>query len=256
MSQNPIVLYTNHIINRNLCYNFALGSKSLMCHVDNFKDYNKTIATYGYLRGTGDIIKKVRNFYYMDHGYFKQSNRDFKDNKTKINDLDGYFRVVYNNYWHDGSGNKPKDRLNKLNLSFVDCKKSGEYIILSEPTEEAIKFYNLKNWTKNTINEIKKYSDREIRLHSRNSNVALVELLDNAWAFVSDHSSAGFMAMQAGVPAYFTNRTLGNIGKIENIEEHKINYSVFNNLAYEQWTIDEIKSGECWSYLSEQENND
>ena len=103
---------------------------------------------------------------------------------------------------------------------------------------------------KNTMEEIKKYSDRKIILHDRTSKISLLDLLHKAWAFVSDHSSAGFMAMQSGVPAYFTNSTLKNIGSVENIERHEINYSVFNNLAYEQWKIDEIKSGECWQYLS------
>ena len=37
-----------------------------MCHVDKFDDFNKTIATYGYLRGTGQVIRNVKNFYYMD----------------------------------------------------------------------------------------------------------------------------------------------------------------------------------------------
>ena len=55
--------------------------------------------------------------------------------------------------------------------------------------------------------------------------------------------------MIEGVPAYFTNSTLGNIASIEEIELHKINYNVFNNLAYEQWNIEEIKSGEAWDYL-------
>ncbi len=54
----PIVIYTDHIMNRTLCYNFAKGSNSLLCHVNNFKDYEKTIATYGVLRGTYEIIKK------------------------------------------------------------------------------------------------------------------------------------------------------------------------------------------------------
>ena len=57
----PIVLYTDHIMNKTLCYNFAKGSNSLLCHVNNFKDYNKTIATYGVLRGTYEIIKKVND---------------------------------------------------------------------------------------------------------------------------------------------------------------------------------------------------
>ena len=55
--------------------------------------------------------------------------------------------------------------------------------------------------------------------------------------------------MLEGVPAYFTNTTLSNIGPIEKIEDHEINYNAFYNLAYEQWTIDEIKSGETWDYL-------
>ena len=44
-----------------------------MCHVNNFKDFDKTVATYGFRRGTSEILKKVNNFYYIDHGYFNQS---------------------------------------------------------------------------------------------------------------------------------------------------------------------------------------
>ena len=91
-------------------------------------------------------------------------------------------------------------------------------------------------------------------MHSRRSEVSLDELLKNAWAFVSDHSSAGLKAMIEGVPSYFTNSTLSKIGSIENIENHIIDYSIFNNLAYEQWTIDEIFNGEAWNYLSKKLN--
>ncbi len=247
----PTVVYTDHIMNRTLCYSFAKGSSSMMIHVNNFKDYEKTIVTYGYLRGTGDIIKKVKNFYYIDHGYFRQSERSFDKNKTKIENLNGYFRVVYNNFWHSGLGNKKSDRLDKLNLQFKKINNSGEYIILSEPTLEAKVYYNLQNWTQTTINKLKKYTDRKVIVHNRTSKIKLEFLLENAWAFVSDHSSAGFKSMLSGVPAYFTNETLSNIGSIENIEKHDINYNIFNNLAYEQWSIDEIKNGECWNYLSE-----
>ena len=247
---NPIVVYTEHQVSKMLCYHFAKGSNSLMCPIDKFNDYSQTIASYGYLRGTGELIKKVKNFYYIDHGYFKQSSRRFENNKTKINNFDGYFRIVYNNYWHDGIGKKSNDRLSKLNLKFENIKKNGKYIILSEPTVEARKYYNLHNREKNTINHIKKFSDREIILHNRNSKIKLEDLLMDAWAFVSDHSSAGFKSMIYGVPAYFTNKTLKNIASIENIENHEINYSVFNNLAYGQWNIEEINSGEAWENIS------
>ncbi len=250
----PIVIYTNHFTNRNLCYNFALGSKALMCHVDNFNDYNKTIATYGYLRGTGEIMKKVKNFFYIDHGYFKQSKRSFSNKKTNIIEFDGYFRIAYNDFWHNGSGTKQSDRFEKLNINFKKISSAGEYIILSEPTDDAKKYYNLTNWVDETKKILKKYTDRNTIVHNRGSEIPLDELLKNAWAFVSDHSSAGFKSMINGVPAYFTNSTLKNIGSIENIEKHDINYSIFYNLAYEQWTIDEIKTGEAWEYLSKKIN--
>ena len=255
MSQNfdhkPITLYTDHHINRYLCYNFALGSKSLMCHVDNFKDFkNKIIATYGYLRGTGEAIKKSKNFFYMDHGYFKQSDRVFSDNKAKIINFNGYFRIVFNDFWHDGSGMKKSDRLEKLKINFKEQKKTGSYIILSEPTKDASIYYKLNNWVEDTKLKLIKYTDREIITHNRDSKTPLTELLKNAWAFVSDHSSAGFKSMIEGVPAYFTNSTLSRISSLNDIELHKIDYNVFNNLAYEQWKIEEIKSGEAWDYLS------
>ena len=249
MNEKPIVLYTDHYINRKLCYSFATGSKSLMCHVNNFNDYTKTIATYGFLRGTGEAIKKSKNFFYIDHGYFKQSSRKFKKVKTELIDFDGYFRITYNDHWHNSLGNKSSDRFNSLGIQLKDLNKKGEYIILSEPSIDDINYFNLNNWIDNTILELKKITDRKIIIHNRTSDIPLSEILKNAWAFVSNHSTAGFKAMIEGVPAYFTNPTLSNISKLSSIEKHEINYSALYNLAYEQWTIDEIENVEDWSYL-------
>tara|TARA_S200000501_G_C20700258_1_gene689188 strand:- start:161 stop:925 length:765 start_codon:yes stop_codon:yes gene_type:complete len=248
--EKPIVIYTDHIINRTLCYNFAKGSDSLLCHVKNFREYEKTIATYGVLRGTLEIIKKVKNYYYMDHGYFNQSKRLFDNNRTNVINLDGYFRIVFNNFIHDGKGNFSNDRLKKLNIEILDQNKSGKNIILSEPSETMKKLYNSPNWTEDTIHKVKKYTDRKIIIHNKFSKEPLLALLKDAWAFVSLQSTAGFIAMSMGVPAYFTERNLSHIGKIQNIENPKINYDIFNNLAYGQWTLKEIESGEAWESIS------
>ena len=58
MIQKPITIYTDHIMNKSLCYSFAKGSNSLLCHVNKFTELNRTIATYGVLRGTFEIIKR------------------------------------------------------------------------------------------------------------------------------------------------------------------------------------------------------
>jgi len=245
----PVVLYTNHFVNKYLSDCFAHGANIPIFNIEDFTDYNKTIVVYGYLRGTGEAIKKSENFFYMDHGYFKQSKRSFKSNRTTIENFDGYFRIVYNDYWHSGNGNMPSDRFNKLKLEIKPIHRNGEFIILSEPVESAKKYYNLYSWVDDTINRLKKITDRKIFVHSRESKIPLTSILPKAWAFVSDHSSAGFLSMLEGVPAYFTNNTLSKIGKLEDLEKHEINYNIFNNLAYEQWTIDEIRSGESWEYL-------
>ena len=175
MTDLPIVLYTDHYVNRTLCHNFALGSKSLMCHVNNFSDFSKTIATYGFLRGTGEALQKAKKFYYIDHGYFKQSSRNFEKNKTKINDLNGYFRIVYNNYWHNSLGNKSKDRFEKMGIEIKNIRKTGEYIVLSEPSTDDIYFFKLNNWVKETKNKLKKITDRKVIIHNRSSKIPLNE---------------------------------------------------------------------------------
>ena len=56
--------------------------------------------------------------------------------------------------------------------------------------------------------------------------------------------------MLSGIPAYFTETSLKNINRIEDLENPKINYNIFNNLAYGQWTLKEIESGEAWETIS------
>ncbi len=250
MSEKPITIYTDHQINKIVCYNFAKGSNSLMCHVNDFKDYSRTIATYGVLRGTLEVINKVKNYYYMDHGYFNQSKRTFEENLTKVINLDGYFRIVHNNFIHSGKGDFPSDRLKKLNIEILDQKKTGNYIILSEPSETMKKMYNVPMWTEDTTRLVKKYSDRKIIIHNKLSKKPLSSLLKDAWAFVSLQSTAGFMAMTKGVPSYFTEKTLVHINQIQNIENPIIDHKIFNNLAYGQWTLKEIESGEAWENIS------
>ena len=75
-------------------------------------------------------------------------------------------------------------------------------------------------------------------------------LLKNAWAFVSLQSTAGFIAMINGVPSFFTDSSLSHIGKIQDIENPDIDYNIFNNLAYGQWTLKEIESGEAWENIT------
>ena len=138
---------------------------------------------------------------------------------------------------------------NKLNIRIKKTRDSGEFIILSEPSIHVKKFFQLDDWVKNTIEEISKYTDRKIFVHNKQSKISLDLLLSKAWAFVSDQSTAGFKAMISGVPAHFTNKTLKSINSIKEIENGNIDRKIFYNLAYGQWTLNEMQSGETWEYI-------
>ena len=172
----PTVLFTDHSINQYISKCFAYGAKTNLVHVNDFSNFNHSIAVYGYLRGTGEAIKKSKDFWYIDHGYFKQSSRSFKNNRATLNAWDGYFRIVHNNYWHSGSGSYPEDRLNKLNIKFKSQRKTGEYIVVSEPIPQAIKYYELYNWT-NKTNKITRNYLSSVKSDTGTFGILLVHIL-------------------------------------------------------------------------------
>ena len=246
-----IVLQTDHKNNIVITNHFAKGCKGEKININDYNyNQNDTVSSYGILRGTGKIFKDSKNFYYIDHGYVAASKRSFIANKIILNNFDGYFRVVHNNFIGFKSKNYDDQRLQKLNLKFKKKRKSGEYIVLSEPSPYMIKYFNLVGWTEKTIKRLEKLTDRKIFLHNKSSTIPLDILLEKAWAFVSFQSTAGFKAMLSGVPAHFTYNSLKKINTIEEIENGKIDYDVFKAISYNQWTLEEFSSGEAWSFIS------
>ncbi len=248
-----IVIQTDHFVNKTVTECFAHGSKTRKINIKDYKfNIEDTIASYGILRGTGELMKKSKKFFYIDHGYLLSSKRDFVGGKTNINTFDGYFRIVKNDFISIRDGKFKNDRLKNLNIKFENLKNNGDYIILSEPSDALKKFFNIPNWVEDTTKKIKKFSDRKIIVHNKFSEISLDSLLENAWAFVSLQSTAGFKSMIKGIPAHFTYPSLEKINPISNIENKTIDYEIFNNISYSQWTLREMFEGKINKYLFEE----
>ena len=199
------------------------------------------IASYGILRGGGDGIKRARDYWHIDHGYFLRS--------TLPEMYDGYYRITHNNLWHNGEGNYPSDRFDSFNINLKDWRKTGEHIVVVPPSEYMEEFLGLEGWLKNTIAELKKYTDRKIVVSSKYDN-PIESALPKAWALVTDHSNSGIDALIEGIPVIFTN-SARKLGSVENIENPPMNREFFKNLSYQQWTLEEIRSGEAWDYVGD-----
>ena len=109
-------------------------------------------------------------------------------------------------------------------------------------------FLGLHDWEEKTIEEIKKYSDRPILISTKQQN-PMNEVMKDAWAVVTDHSNSAIDALIQGVPIIMTNpaRTYGKIENIESLDFDPI--PLLSALSYNQWTLDEMRSGKAWREL-------
>ena len=250
--KSSIVYYTNHYINNTITQFIAKANNFKLENINNYSDnFDHTFISYGILRGTGKIFLKSPNYIYIDHGYMNSSDRIFNDNKiTTIYNLTGYFRVVKNDlYFNKSYDNNDKSRFHDLNITLKDLNKIGDKIIISEPSEHVIKYLNLHNWLSNTIDEVKKYSDREIIIHNKFSKTPLNLILKDAYAFISCQSTAAYRALSEGVPVYFTHPSLKKFGEISNINKRNLNHSLMFIAANSQWQLREFFSEEFKFFL-------
>jgi len=245
-----IAYYTDHFVNQTVMQFFSKSLGIELLPISKFNYEDKILCTYGILRGTAEAIKSSKEYIYIDHGFFNSSLRSFTENNhTILRGLDGYFRVIGNDlYFNKDYYLKDNKRFKKLNIELKDLNKNGEYIILSEPTENTLKYLGISDWTNNTLNKLQKITDRKIVVHNKFSEIALDDLLKNAYAFVSLQSTAGFKAIIEGVPAYFTHESLNNYGDIMQIDNRNLNHELLYLAANSQWKLNEFFDDEFKEY--------
>jgi|LakMenEpi03Aug12_release.lakeMendotaPanAssembly.Ray.scaffolds.fasta_scaffold558696_2 hypothetical protein len=234
--------------------------------VEECKTENRVIS-YGHLRGSYECLIKAAEYWHIDHGYMSPVKRIFIHDKltrkrhqltpsklgTKEFD-DSYFRISHNAFFNSGIGNYPSDRFARLNIK-IKKRKRGSKILLVPPLEGfSARFYQVSNWLKNTIDEIKKYSDRKIIISNKFDIKKASDYFNETFCLVTYHSNTGIDAIINGIPCIFTNPQR-QFSKISEIENPPYSEKILYNLAYAQWNIHEIRSGEAWSFLSKKNIN-
>ena len=213
----------------------------------------KYIATYGIKYTTDEAIKLSENFWYMDNGYYGDTRE--------------YFRICYNKFIDDGLREYPKDRFEKFNITFKDWRQKGDHIVISPPSPVLQRFFGIGNdndpgeWVKNLIKEIRQYTDRKIIVSTKYGDGISVftktpskhpfeEAIKNAWALVTYNSNVMTKSLAEGIPVISLTEDR-KIGSISEIETPVMNRDFLSNLAYRQWNLDEIRSGQAWRELNE-----
>src|SRR6056300_78096 len=208
-------------------------------------------------------IEHNRDFYYMDSGYIGNYPSQINPNGWKW-----FHRIVKNNLQHYEIINRSSNRWDKLKHKIHPFKKTGRNILVVMPSEKPALYYNIDmdEWRTNTINQIKKYTDRPIVVREKaNRQTRIVKTiyqdLDDAHAVVTLQSIAATEAVLYGVPAFglapnaASPVSSSDLSKIENpyYPDNDLVSKWAHHLAYGQFHIDELKDGTAYKILMEEQ---
>jgi hypothetical protein len=213
-------------------------------------------------------IEHKRDFYFIETGYLGNYRCDNNTTGRKI-----YHRIEKNSMQQSRIMDVPDDRWRELcafnpTLNYQGWRKPGSKILLIMSTDKPFEYYGTTRdkWIAKTVKTLKKHSDREIVIREKNgrgerTNDTIYDAFDDVWAVVTYNSIAAVEAIQHGIPALCTaptaasSVTTGDFKQIENpprLSEDVI-YKWLSSVAYGQFSLNEILTGQAWSLVQENE---
>ena len=184
----------------------------------------------------------------------------------------GFHKVVVNARHPDAYFQEkihPDDRVKHFDIRRMPWKKHGKNIILAGMSGKHSKSEGWKpqKWETEIVSLLKQYTDRPILYRPKPGDKfaspipgtefiqggAIESYFDDCWALVTHHSNAAIDAAIAGVPSFSvqgvaTKIGLTNFSLIESPRYPEL-YQWLADIAYCQFNIQEMLSGECWSHL-------
>ena len=232
-----------------------------------FEQMNTPVAVWGCLRGTEAVIdeagQKEQDWYFFDHAYVMNEDKHNVNFKLK----DRVYRCTKNaqiiNEIDELSDDDYK-RIEKYeeHIQLEPWKKDGKYILVFEPSDFAKRWWEVPNWTEDTINLLKANTDLEIRIRKKNSLVSFESEVKGAKAVVSLQSAAAIQAHIWGIPgycaemsaAYPVSHSLEMIQKgLDSIQyiPDDTRQKWLNSILANQYTMTEIADGTCYNRLKD-----
>jgi hypothetical protein len=206
-----------------------------------------------------------RIFYYIDTGYFGNERTTNNPNGWKY-----WHRIVKNNLQHSEIIPRPDDRFVQFNKKFTPWKKDGRKILIAAPDDKPCRFYGIEKdqWVRQTVEEIKKYTDRPVEVRERAPKRldrivtdTLQQALDkDVFALVTYNSVAAIESIFHGIPAFTLApanaaspvclQDLSKINEPYYPDKDKL-YAWGSHLAYGQFHTNELRSGAALKLLKE-----
>ncbi len=212
-----------------------------------------------------DYKKSGATAVYIDLGYWgrRDGGRLAGYHKVSVNDRHptAYFQSVRH----------PTDRLSKFRIKIKPWRRSGKQILIAGMSGKGAisQKFQPGEWESLAVEDIKRYSKRPIIFRPKPScrygikipgcpvspaDQRIVDALHNCHAVVTHHSNAAVDAILEGIPAFAirgvaTPLALDDLSKIEEPLYPDGREQWAADIAYCQWNLNEMATGQVWRHL-------
>lgn len=231
------------------CQAFAEGCGAQTTKAKDIKEL-KSVAMFGSLslrRVLDAAIEQNRTWYYGDKAYFNRYD---------------YYRITKNAYQYTDFKltSKPK-RFEQAGMKIRPWQKGGKKILLCPQSDKFMRRFGLSqhDWIESVKAELAKHTKRPVVVRHKVWSRAEEEFalaLEGVHAVVVFTSIAGVQAVCHGIPCFATQDCASarfgsmDLSKIENPVRPDNRELMAWELADNQWTLDEIRSGMAWEHLN------
>ena len=232
-----------------------------------FEKMNTPVAVWGCLRRTEAVIDEAgqneQDWYFFDHAYVMNESKHMPNMKLK----DRVYRVTKNAQLINDIDELSYDDYNRIekykeHVQLEPWKKDGKYILVFEPSDFAKRWWEVPNWTEDTIQLLKRNTNLEIRIRKKNSLISFESEVKGAKAVVSLQSAAAIQAHIWGIPGYCAEMSAAypvshsmdmiqkGLDSIQYIPDHH-RQRWLNSILANQYTMTEIADGTCYNRLKD-----
>jgi hypothetical protein len=214
----------------------------------------------------------------IDSNLFNYKNNDHPIKYSRYS-LDGVFPTTGNYFWDNPDPLRWKQISRDLGIILKEWRTTGNHILICTQRNGgwSMKGLSVLNWLEQTVDKIKKYSDRPIIVRGHpgdkqalaylkskpgryriSTNKNIIEDFHNAWAVVNYNSTPAVAASIEGIPAFVTDPTpqtsqafdVANtdLQKIEN-PEFKDRQQWIEKISMCHWKHEEIVNGSAWLHI-------
>jgi len=192
-----------------------------------------------------------RPWAYWDRGY---ARRVFATWLPRGSD-GGYYRWHMNSFQMQTIRDVPSDRWDALKQPLAPWAHNPDgHIVLAAGSPTYERFHRIEGWVKRTVDELRKYTKREIRVSDKETKEPLSDRIKSAHALVSHGSNAAVEAAIMGCPVFVCPDSAAAL--IGQTDLSKIEAPIYpdreawvRSLAYCQFNETELVDGTLWRLM-------